>query len=114
MDPADKTKALKAVFAVIMFWIPGISMMRTTVAVALMRYNDAKIWKMTLWGVIVLQWLIPIGSITVLFGGCRPLRAFWEPVSSVKCWDRHSQLSYSWFSAGMLSLCTSKKENIKQ
>ena len=101
VDKASRTKALKCLFAVVCFWIPGISFMRTTVAVALMRYNNQKWWTWTLWFVIVLQWIVPIGAAIVLFAGCRPLRSFWEPVPSVKCWDKSHTTKWSKFGIGM-------------
>lgn len=89
-------------------WIIGVVIIRISVAISLLRLSIAssaagyeKLWRRTLWAIIGVQLLNCAGWIVVQFFNCHPLRASWEPVADVVCWDPKYTSVY-----GYVSNCT--------
>lgn len=67
----------------------------------LLRFPISKAWKRTLWILLAIQLIMPIGANIFALLQCRPVRALWEFVPTAVCWsDKISQI-YGYIYAGM-------------
>ncbi|KAH7417721.1 hypothetical protein BKA64DRAFT_702483 [Cadophora sp. MPI-SDFR-AT-0126] len=98
--PAEDQKiAFKCLFALELIWVLTIPLIRISVACSLMRFGNSRLWMGTLYALIAIQSIISTGWVILQFFNCKPLRSFWEPVSTIKCWPRDATLIYGWFTA---------------
>jgi len=73
------------------------ALVRTSVALSLLRFKSSRPWRYSLWMMIGIQVLAYIGFTVLTFGNCRPLRSFWEKVHpKPRCWDRKYTFTYSY------------------
>jgi hypothetical protein len=102
VSPVDMTKSLKYLYGGVFLWYPAVTLIRISVAFALMRLRrGSKIWIRILWVTIVLQILVGTYGELFAFLQCRPLRALWERVPGAKCWVSKSSLVGGWIFSSM-------------
>ncbi|KAH6664457.1 hypothetical protein B0J14DRAFT_661366 [Halenospora varia] len=109
VSAADQVKTFKHLFAMQVLWIIGVVIIRISVAISLLRLSIAssaagyeKLWRRTLWAIIAVQLLNCAGWIVVQFFNCHPLRASWEPVADVVCWDPKYTSVYGYVSNSLM------------
>ncbi|KAH8654062.1 hypothetical protein BGZ60DRAFT_160091 [Tricladium varicosporioides] len=111
VSAADQVKTFKYLFAMQLLWILGVVIIRISVAMSLLRLTIVssavgyeKLWRGTLWAMICIQLLNCAGWMIIQFFNCRPLRASWEPVVDVVCWDPKYTSVYGYVSNALMIL----------
>lgn len=69
-------------------WILAIALVRISIASSLLRLSNHKAWRSALWIIITIQILIYFGLMVFQLFNCSSIRANWEPVYNLRCWDR--------------------------
>lgn len=98
--PQALKETLRLQFALQVVWIVALCLVRVSVACSLLRFGTGKLWRISLYFIIVLQVLISSSYIVIQFGQCTPISANWETVPGVKCWDTAPIVDYGWAIAG--------------
>ncbi|KAH7399698.1 hypothetical protein BKA66DRAFT_170447 [Pyrenochaeta sp. MPI-SDFR-AT-0127] len=85
------------------FWASSLA--RISIGCMLLCFPISKAWKTTLWILLAIQLIMPLGANIFALLQCRPVRANWEPVPTAVCWpDKVSQIyGYIYASFGTLS-----------
>ncbi|KAF2115960.1 hypothetical protein BDV96DRAFT_492371 [Lophiotrema nucula] len=94
----------KCSFGIQVIWILAVALVRLSIAVSLLRLSPERIWKYTLWTIFAVQVIIYLGHVLFQFFNCKPLRASWEPVYDIRCWDRKYVLIFGWVANSILVL----------
>ncbi|KAK2758676.1 hypothetical protein FQN54_003366 [Arachnomyces sp. PD_36] len=100
----DRTVALKFVFAIQIQYTLSVSLIRMSVALSLLRLSMNKVWKGTLWGLLIIQFFTSVGWMVAILAWCRPLRGVWEYVEDTQCWDFKYEVLYGWVTNGIYAL----------
>lgn len=101
----NRTIAFKCLFAMQLLWIFATALVRISVAVSLLRLSrcageSERLWKRSLWGLIVVQLLTSVGWLVLLFFNCHPLHGLWEPVPTLTCWPHKYTVIWGWVANG--------------
>jgi hypothetical protein len=62
-----------------------------------------------------IQTITYVGHMVFVLGGCTPIRANWEPVADLTCWDHKYVLAFGWvanskFDTNFVNLITNKNK----
>ncbi|OAL53548.1 hypothetical protein IQ07DRAFT_313514 [Pyrenochaeta sp. DS3sAY3a] len=79
------------------FWASSLA--RISIGCMLLRFPISKAWRTTLWILLALQVVMPIGANIFALLQCRPIRALWEPVPNAVCWSAGVSQSYGYIYA---------------
>lgn len=94
--------AFQCLFAQQILWCFATALVRISVACSLLRLGTSRLWRWSLYGMIVLQIVTYLGFLVFLLGHASDIRANWEPVPTATWWDRTYEVTYGWVANGEL------------
>ncbi|KAH8706973.1 hypothetical protein GQ44DRAFT_493994 [Phaeosphaeriaceae sp. PMI808] len=97
-----KIGKLSFVMGMVSFWASSLS--RISIGCMLLSFPISKAWKITLWVLLAIQVVMPIGANIFTLLQCRPVRASWEPVSGAVCWSNQVSQIYGYIYAAFGTL----------
>lgn len=102
LGPDEVVNALKYNMIAQPFGVMAIALGKASVAFLVLRLiGPITVWrKRFLYGNAMLFMLVSISSCVVMFVGCTPPRALWEPVPGARCWNTRIDVSYGVFQSG--------------
>jgi len=113
VTPGDRITAFKGLFIMQILWILAVALIRISLSFSLLRISTNRTWRWTLWALMSIQTITYIGHMMFVLAGCRPIRANWEPVMDVRCWNHRYVLVFGWvanseFDARVVNLIANK------
>lgn len=86
IQPATLSRSAKVSLAGVLVWASAMFCTKTSVVLLLLRFQQARCWRVVLWAVVVLQAAAATSSIFFSLVRCRPLQALWKPnIPGAKC-----------------------------
>lgn len=86
IQPATLSRSAKVSLAGVLVWASAMFCTKTSVALLLLRFQQARCWRVVLWAVVALQAAAATSSIFFSLVRCRPLQALWKPnIPGAKC-----------------------------
>jgi hypothetical protein len=104
VSESDRSKVMFYFFMQVIIWYWGMAMMRTSVALLLLRLKSSSAWNWVLWVLIIAQiFVAATGSIwSIRF--CTPARSQWEYIPDAKCGSTHAMRAFGYAYAGKNTL----------
>ncbi|KAH7060783.1 hypothetical protein B0J12DRAFT_545183, partial [Macrophomina phaseolina] len=85
------------------FWASSLA--RMSIGSMLLRFDISKTWRVVLWILIFIQFVLPVAANVFQLLQCRPIRSWWDKVPGAVCWSPRTSQSYSYIysSIGIIS-----------
>ncbi|KAG8676122.1 hypothetical protein FPOAC2_02205 [Fusarium poae] len=101
VDPAVFQKGMKLNFISQPIFLIAICVVKLSVGFALLRIASTKFYRWLICGIMIFMSIYTIGCFFTVVLQCTDLRALWDPLVPMQCWDQRTLQSLSYTNAAL-------------